>query len=392
MQKTRFPPHHHFPNHGVAAKRAGCRTHSHDSLSAHVELRRVRRESHTRPILSPRRAFRERRRRRRTILGGRTIVEEEETAALFRCIVGLSMTFRAARLEMREVYIRFKNTVSSFSSQSRDKKGSNILSRYIRGAFFFSLSRVCACACVCVCVLCVKLCGKSSFFPVISRALSLVSLSSFCLRREMQFTTTSRSLAFLPSPTAKASSRVTKALLSSKQYRRKRRLNHHRVTEVKMSTTSSEMISVQQLLTDCIESCFLGCVQIREVRARGISSVKSKIEGDARSALTEARAIEEDVLELNVVEEDGKDATPTEREMCESLRKRRRVREGGGRNVRRWWFSSGPSLDGRGACRSVGGQGVREGVENQCLIFREWTRRGRGDWVAVQKARKGLRR
>ena len=156
----------------------------------------------------------------------------------------------------------------------------------------------------------------------------------------MQFTTTSRSLAFLPSPTAKkASSRVTKALLSSKQYRRKRRLNHHRVTEVKMSTTSSEMISVQQLLTDCIESCFLGCVQIREVRARGISSVKSKIEGDARSALTEADVKAQAVVigslrktygvRLNVVgEEDGnEDATPTEREMCESLRNDERFGE-----------------------------------------------------------------
>ena len=108
---------------------------------------------------------------------------------------------------------------------------------------------------------------------------------------------------------------------------------------MKMSTTSSEMISVEQLLTDCIESCFLGCVQIREVRSKGISSVRSKIEGDARSALTEADVKAQAVVigslrktygaRLNVVgEEDGnEDATPTESEMCESLRNDERFGE-----------------------------------------------------------------
>ena len=228
----------------------------------------------------------------------------------------------------------------------------------------------------------------------------------------MQFTTTSRSLAFLPSPTAKASSRVTKALLSSKQYRRKRRLNHHRVTEVKMSTTSSEMISVQQLLTDCIESCFLGCVQIREVRARGISSVKSKIEGDARSALTEADVKAQAVVigslrkaygvRLSVVgEEDGnEDATPTEREMCESLRNDERFGECVKEAVRKacedGGFRAGEdavSMDD--VCVFVDPvDGTREFVEGEIgelsvldWYFREWTRRGRGDWVAVSKRR-----
>ena len=94
-----------------------------------------------------------------------------------------------------------------------------------------------------------------------------------------------------------------------------------------MSNSSEMMISVEQLLTDCIESCFLGCVQIREVRSKGISSVRSKIEGDARSALTEADVKAQAVVigslrktygaRLNVVgEEDGnEDATPSEREM-----------------------------------------------------------------------------
>ena len=91
------------------------------------------------------------------------------------------------------------------------------------------------------------------------------------------------------------------------------------------------MISVEQLLTDCIESCFLGCVQIREVRSKGISSVRSKIEGDARSALTEADVKAQAVVlgslrktygvRLNVVgEEDGnEDATPKESETYSCL-------------------------------------------------------------------------
>ena len=136
--------------------------------------------------------------------------------------------------------------------------------------------------------------------------------------------------------------------------------------------TSSEMISVQQLLIDCIESCSRGCREIRKVRARGIAEVKSKIEGDARSALTEADVKAQAVVigslrktygeRLNVVgEEDGnEDATPTESEMCESLRKDER-------------FSECVKQAVRNACEEGGSGGFRAGedaaaMEDVCVF------------------------
>ena len=138
--------------------------------------------------------------------------------------------------------IRFKNSSPRLFRRSLEIKKAQTSSRVLCArSVGLPLSCVCACECVYVCACCaLNLCGKCFILSPRNLSLSLSSLSSFCLRREMQFTTSSRSLAFLPSPAAKkASSRVTtKALLSSKRSRRKRQsLNHHRAREVKMSTT-----------------------------------------------------------------------------------------------------------------------------------------------------------
>ena len=96
------------------------------------------------------------------------------------------------------------------------------------------------------------------------------------------------------------------------------------------------MISLRELLADCVECAHRGCREIRKVRAAanlsGSSlSVTSKIEGDARSALTEADVKAQAMvigslrkaygMKLNVVgEEDGNEDATMDSERCESLR------------------------------------------------------------------------
>ena len=123
------------------------------------------------------------------------------------------------------------------------------------------------------------------------------------------------------------------------------------------------------------------------MRARGISSVKSKIEGDARSALTEADVKAQAVVigslrktygvRLNGVgEEDGnEDATPTEREMCESLRNDERFGECVKEAVRK-------------ACEDGGFRAGEDAVsmDDVCVFVDPWTGRGsswKGDWRTV---------
>ena len=100
---------------------------------------------------------------------------------------------------------------------------------------------------------------------------------------------------------------------------------------------TTTMISLRELLVDCVECAHRGCREIRRVRAAanlsGSSlSVTSKIEGDARSALTEADVKAQAMVigslrkaygtKLNVVgEEDGNEDATMDSERCESLRK-----------------------------------------------------------------------
>ena len=155
MQKTRFPPHHRFPNRGVSSRAKARRmsdTLARLSLSARIERRRVRCESHICPILSPRTSLSE-----RTTTNHRMRNHRPRKKKRQRCVdaSSLSMTFRAARLEMMsEVYSFQEQQSSSFSSQSRDKKGANILSRALCAErWSSSLLRLRLRVCLCVRVL-----------------------------------------------------------------------------------------------------------------------------------------------------------------------------------------------------------------------------------------------
>ena len=114
-----------------------------------------------------------------------------------------------------------------------------------------------------------------------------------------------------------------------------------RFDEGKSKKSKSMMISLERLLADCVEASFRGCREIREVRGKSTFSsgkVTSKIEGDARSALTEADVKAQAMVigslrkqygnELNIVgEEDGNEDATMDSDTCESLRKDERFSE-----------------------------------------------------------------
>ena len=146
-----------------------------------------------------------------------------------------------------------------------------------------------------------------------------------------------------------------------------------------------------------IERNIFGEIENRRRRAVGVDR------SGRESASGRYRELEEDVRceierRRRGGRERGRDADG-KRNVREFTERRavRRVREGGGeKSVRRWWFSTGRrrGFDGR-RVRVRRSRGRDEGVRGREIgelsvldwYFREWTRRGRGDWVAVSKRR-----